>query len=178
MCSFAETTHTPQGDGNFLILNFSFFFQETTHTPQGDGNCVMLPKSRMYFKRNNPHPVRGRKHQLRCYQHFVEETTYPPLGDEKPLVQDLPLSVEETTHTPQGDGNFASRSLVVNLPRNNPHPVKGRKLDCLLLGRQHLQKQATPRKGTETFFCSSLFCLFVETTHTPQGDGTVNSLSA
>ena len=38
MCSFAETTHTPQGDGNLDALVVGVLGLETTHTPQGDGN--------------------------------------------------------------------------------------------------------------------------------------------
>lgn len=41
MCSFAETTHTPQGDGNRVDGTKVQLRLETTHTPQGDENQVM-----------------------------------------------------------------------------------------------------------------------------------------
>ena len=82
MCSFAETTHTPQGDGNTIGTAGSGAVKETTHTPQGDGNTP-LPAVRRTNRRNNPHPARGRK---------------PSKRDRRP-------EQAETTHTPQGDGN-------------------------------------------------------------------------
>ena len=55
----AETTHTPQGDGNFQSASFlNTYRQETTHTPQGDGNRV-----RQLLVRHRP------------------ETTHTPQGD-------------------------------------------------------------------------------------------------
>ena len=65
MCSFAETTHTPQGDGNIEhfvlalhhnqkqptprkgtetphVVDLGVLVAETTHTPQGDGNLCVL----------------------------------------------------------------------------------------------------------------------------------------
>ena len=34
-----ETTHTPQGDGNRRTFGALYVSNETTHTPQGDGNA-------------------------------------------------------------------------------------------------------------------------------------------
>ena len=43
MCSFAETTHTPQGDGNSACtISLSVIRYETTHTPKGDGNLWLV----------------------------------------------------------------------------------------------------------------------------------------
>ena len=59
MCSFAETTHTPQGDGNYQ-QELDKYTQKKQPTPRKGtetGHIVIhLP-----FGGNNPHPARGRK---------------------------------------------------------------------------------------------------------------------
>ena len=131
MCSFAETTHTPQGDGNpnctaYIADNYL----ETTHTPQGDGNNVFLAFV-CFLPLKQPTPRKGtetRRNSQRTLQ-GIYKTIYTPLGDgnainlissffvignnphpvrgRKRLVVIVdPLDVIETTHTPRGDGNF------------------------------------------------------------------------
>ena len=57
MCSFAETTHTPQGDGNGYRCYAWKRRRETTHTPQGDGNYQQeLDK---YTQKKQPTPRKG-----------------------------------------------------------------------------------------------------------------------
>ena len=60
------------------------------------------------------------------------------------------LMVMETTHTPQGDGNLAPQRSKHFAARNNPHPARGRKPFVCVKLAVALEKQPTPRKGTET----------------------------
>lgn len=57
--TIAETTHTPQGDGNSLVTALFTMSGETTYTPQGDGNSIN-PGQLGINDRNNSHPARGR----------------------------------------------------------------------------------------------------------------------
>ena len=50
MCSFAETTHTPQGDGNAVDVYHGFDVRETTHTPQGDGKPFVFTLQKLLEK--------------------------------------------------------------------------------------------------------------------------------
>ena len=59
LCPFAETTYTPLGDENAVLLSVFPDAQETTYTPLGDENMIRKPISQ-------------------C----LRETTYTPLGDE------------------------------------------------------------------------------------------------
>ena len=56
--TIAETTYTPQGDGNVILIYCKLTQKETTYTPQGDGNS---------------HSSSPRTPQM--------ETTYTPQGD-------------------------------------------------------------------------------------------------
>ena len=46
----AETTHTPQGDGNRLSIPVTRHLQETTHTPQGDGKPFVFTLQKLLEK--------------------------------------------------------------------------------------------------------------------------------
>ena len=149
MCSFAETTHTPQGDGNFLFL---LFIVRTIG--------------------NNPHPARGRKPVRSRSFLSMSETTHTPQGDGNDFPGRLCYhTCAETTHTPQGDGNYfsgchlgfwrkqptprkgtetMSMRPIMERRRNNPHPARGRKLIPARPLAMSRGKQPTPRKGTET----------------------------
>ena len=76
----------------------------------------------------------------------------------------------ETTHTPQGDGNLAPQRSKHFAARNNPHPARGRKrLQCPCFAdntrnNPHPARGRKPRPTTSSVF-------WMETTHTPQGDG-------
>ena len=148
MCSFAETTHTPQGDGNLVFTSLRPPSRETTHTPQGDGNQKTNARS-FAITRNNPHPARGRKRQraAHCDPHV------------------------ETTHTPQGDGNTGNRfaggksekqptprkgtetpwpGTSACPPRNNPHPARGRKTICVYIAEIVGETIRIPDRGQLT----------------------------
>ena len=148
MCSFAETTHTPQGDGN------------TTR-----------PSIRSNARRNNPHPARGRKPDR---QHDVKAH-----GGNNP-------------HPARGR-KLGKPRHPASPPKKQPTPRKGTETQPFCLANVASEKQPTPRKGTETLYCSApaahsrgnnphpargrkpvepvYVLLFLETTHTPQGDG-------
>ena len=166
---------------------------ETTHTPQGDGNR-QVPAALHRQGGNNPHPARGRKPVAdRAPRSGSPETTHTPQGDGNLGLHDDMLSLYETTHTPQGDGNKYHFPRTLWHPRNNPHPARGRKRRLAVIWVMPLQKQPTPRKGTETILLSSYYgeggrnnphpargrkprairisSISEETTHTPQGDG-------
>ena len=83
MCSFAETTHTPQGDGNIYPPSLACQPIETTHTPQGDGN--MPSAAFLEITAKQPTPRKGTETILSFHPFTL---------------------FFETTHTPQGDGNL------------------------------------------------------------------------
>ena len=125
---------------------------ETTHTPQGDGNyhCGIS-----FLFGNNPHPARGRKrcHLVHILTSFQKQPT-PRKGTETGSRSCPHPLTPETTHTPQGDGNFRGfHTLWHTLRGNNPHPARGRKLVYPLTTKGQDSKQPTPRKGTENHFC-------------------------
>lgn len=79
------------------------------------------------------------------------ETTYAPSGDEN-FTQAAPRLVQriETTYTPPGDENLNFVLPWLSLPRNNLHPVRGRKRDRLINVKIFFHaKQLTPRQGTK-----------------------------
>ena len=170
MCSFAETTHTPQGDGNQAQKLTGSIVIETTHTPQGDGNDVNAADNGAAEKQptprkgtethtagdlctrwsgNNPHPARGRKRFPHCPPRSDYETTHTPQGDgNQEQHPDIDISIE-TTHTPQGDGNILNRIQNVCKKETTHTPQgDGNFLFCGL--PSSARKQPTPRKGTET----------------------------
>ena len=152
MCSFAETTHTPQGDGNpnctaYIADNYL----ETTHTPQGDGNNVFLAFV-CFLPLKQPTPRKGTE-------------TVNPLKFSR-------LNTE-TTHTPQGDGNPVYPACAITFLRNNPHPARGRKLVAILNGLfRGFTKRSTPRKGTENHLC--LHCRNCWRNHSHPRQGTTD----
>ena len=126
MCSFAETTHTPQGDGNSLMFSYVHFIvkqptprkgtemiydtlnemseAETTHTPQGDGN------------------------RSSCHR--------PPFILKQP--------------TPRKGTEILARSVAWECRKKQPTPRKGTETRYRAQYNEYKRKQPTPRKGTET----------------------------
>ena len=85
--TIAETTRTPQGDGNSPEAAALPLPPETTYTPQGDGNMSAW----FIFTRGIP------------------ETTHTPQGDgNKAWYTGFPVSLG-TTYTPQGDDPLERR---------------------------------------------------------------------
>ena len=197
MCSFAETTHTPQGDGNkpsiissFNLLRnnphpargrkpyFSYWYwscrwYETTHTPQGDGNQhddVIA----CTLQRNNPHPARGRKHHSNttsrapCYRN----NPHPARG-RKPSHFAL-----QTLHPRNNPHPARGRKLPRPEPKdsqdgNNPHPARGRKLSCRPYPHFLSGNDPHPARGRKPR-AIRISSISEETTHTPQGDGNLH----
>ena len=104
-------------EGTEIHVTFPLLFSvsDITHTPQGDGNCVMLPKSRMYFKRNNPHPARGRKPLA------LPDNLVPPLKQSTPRKGTKNRTSgycrpnrRKTLPTPLGDGNSATTTCATD----------------------------------------------------------------
>ena len=149
MCSFAETTHTPQGDGNKALEILKFCnVDEILFTPQGDGNSHH--SGRMLIKTgNNPHPARGRKLGW-CLLGLRGAAWKQP----------TPRKGTETQGTDL---------LAVNL-RNNPHPARGRKLLGPELPQALPETTHTPQ-GDGNRLSIPVTRHLQETTHTPQGDG-------
>ena len=82
----------------------------------------------------------------------------------------LTVPISETTHTPQGDGNLFDVHAFLRT-RKQPTPRKGTETAyCSRMFGLSL-KQPPPRKGTETFRPANCRRTQPETTHTPQGDG-------
>ena len=160
MCSFAETTHTPQGGrrGGKLIQI-----------------VVVLPQWR-----NNPHPARGRKRcRYSSLWNLLGKQPTPARGRKLVHQPDGFVKNDWKQPTPRkGTETSASRpGSPSGLPRNNPHPARGRKpsriYPTILLATW---KQPTPRKGRKLFVVAVRPVPDAdETTHTPQGDG--NALS-
>ncbi len=96
---FAETTHTPQGDGNFSVK----LEMLTTYTRKGDGNSAQSLHGAI-IGRKQLTPARGRKLPLR----------------ERAVV----LAVE-TIYTPQGDENHYSISFPSNISWKQLSPPQG-----------------------------------------------------
>ena len=115
------------------------------------------------LNRNNPHPARGRKRVIHSpFSSFFIETTHTPQGDGNisfsPWISIRSASKQPTPR--KGTETSASRpGSPSGLPRNNPHPARGRKpsriYPTILLATW---KQPTPRKGTETFRRSCSAC--------------------
>ena len=147
-------------------------YAETTHTPQGDGNSCTSPILHP-LPGNNPHPARGRKLVfVFCWATPILETTHTPQGDgnsgywqashrlsqkqptprkgtETRMAAIISRSEGNNPHPARGrkPSHFALQTLH---PRNNPHPARGRKLFHLPFMFALPRKQPTPRKGTET----------------------------
>ena len=161
-----------------MQVDFSVF-SETTHTPQGDGNRL-APLMGLYKLRNNPHPARGRKPPPGREAHQPLETTHTPQGDgnwcfsvnrrysakqptprkgtETTFSRPLDCPFQETTHTPQGDGN--SRGMILTVPiSETTHTPQGDGNLFDVHAFLRTRKQPTPRKGTETAYCSRMFGL-------------------
>ena len=190
MCSFAETTHTPQGDGNPLALRFACSSVETTHTPQGDGN-LSRGHSAPAQGRNNPHPARGRKpSSIRFGRQPARETTHTPQGDGNAAFKLSVSNSTETTHTPQGDGNswFCSpfrivlkqptprkgtetlvRVRYVKQRRNNPHPARGRKLVDQVAVRTFGRNNPHPARGRKLIHRTGRSTPTGKNPHPPRG---------
>ena len=60
MDSFADLTHTPQGDVKTRIARGILMVSDLTHTPQGDVS-LNWPKFFLFGLGLNPPPARGRK---------------------------------------------------------------------------------------------------------------------
>ena len=143
-----ETTHTPQGDGNYLIN--CFIASVVRNNPHPARGRKLLPdRVTLVVLGNNLHPARGRKlsHLPSCSIRRLKQPT-PRKGTETVVLISSIVFASETTHTPQGDGNIFPHHI---------HAVA--------------EKQPTPRKGTETLVVCVLVVSVLETTHTPQGDG-------
>lgn len=149
MCSFAETTHTPQGDGN---LNLPAFVHP--------------------HARNNPHPARGRK--LHSFDNWIipyRKQPIPRKGTETSRPARRIPGAREIPHTPQGDGNVAKLNTFTRLKeipytpqgdgnssqfstdssgdfQNDLHPARGRKL-ALITNKQIFtaRKNSRPARG-------------------------------
>ena len=124
----AETRNNPHpARGRKLNIRYGLLNEaETTHTPQGDGNPVSNSTCNISY-RNNPHPARGTEtsRNLRPIHHCRKQPT-PRKGTETRARRRQTLrwtkqptprkgtetlhrtcsacAAAETTHTPQGDG--------------------------------------------------------------------------
>ena len=159
-----------------LFLNLCMIL-ETTHTPQGDGNFHSQNRISAECSRNNPHPARGRKPVInRSVRDKIRKQPTPRKGTETPY---SPVSLQrscETTHTPQGDGNRSYASTSPLLSRNNPHPARGRKLPLLVGVEVALRNNPRPARGRKPLIARGGGSALTETTHTPQGDGNAEAL--
>ena len=171
MCSFAETTHTPQGDGNLYGARTCRFTRRKQPTPR-KGTETAFEFVEVITIGNNPHPARGRKHfSYSSLLRPARNNPHPARG-RKPAVHEPLLCVFETTHTPQGDGNPQDPISRHTRRRNDPHPARGRKPGCdsvLVDVRRNNPHPARGRKLVNVFYCPRHW----ETTHTPQGDGNI-----
>ena len=109
------------------------FQRETIYTPQGDE----------YQSGKSSHSL------------IPFETIYTPQGDEY-----LPRSISaatvlmETIYTPQGDEYISLLENRYLRLRNNLHLARGRIQEKIVLLEVVVEKQSTPRKGTNTASCS------------------------
>ena len=146
-------------------------------TPRKGTETLDTGRPRIAYRRNNPHPARGRK-----------------LEDDN--VADNRI---ETTHTPQGDGNKLNTPIIQSDIGNNPHPARGRKrtVDAELTdklgnnphpargrkrGREHPRSTGSERNNPHPARGRKRIIIYLltntlETTHTPQGDGNLQRRS-
>lgn len=107
MDSFADLTHTPQGDVKTRIARGILMVSDLTHTPQGDvkneAMFSLLPK----FK-NLTHTPQGDGSQLNADPVglvVAANQLTPRKGTEISFSCGILTTIIESTHTPQGDGD-------------------------------------------------------------------------
>ena len=121
--SFAEPTHTPQGD----VKLFRFSPLKNQLTPRKGTIthrcfCTKCPH------RNQLTPREGTITFLSKHLGIgLFESTYTPQGDVNGCISMSPLLRTEPTHTPQGDGSLVTNVLLNITSRFNSHPARGRK---------------------------------------------------
>ena len=123
-------------------------FAEPTHTPQGDGKA----SSKSHTKRPLPNQLTPRKGTEKCYQQFfqslIHEPTHTPQGDGKRTIHvTLHGSPPEPTHTPQGDGKIVLMGSWLLPNRTNSRPARGRKKLSVHLEEITVRTNSHPARG-------------------------------
>ena len=150
MDSFADLTHTPQGDvKNEAMFSLLPKFKNLTHTPQGDVKAFPLITTWWSSRFNSPpargrkpipvdkddnqafgfnsHPARGRKFRLSLLAKPTFDLTHTPQGDGKlALFSYSILQPQDLTHTPQGDGMHTCLIQFQEICRFDSRPARGR----------------------------------------------------
>ena len=163
-------------------------------TPRKGTETLDTGRPRIAYRRNNPHPARGRKLEDDNVADNRIETTHTPQGDgnklNTPIIQsdignnphpargrkrtvdaELTDKLGNNPHPARGRKRGREHPRSTGSERNNPHPARGRKLciECVAHAEQRRNNPhpARGRKPSETLECFAI----AETTHTPQGDG-------
>ena len=142
---------------------------ETTHTPQGDGNSARLAKP-YTAKRNNPHPARGRNlsFECACNLRFVK---IPRKGTETPPCMCRTLSTNRNTPYPVRGRKQRQFKRHAKISGNNSHPARGRKPVRPNNTVRNKGNNSHPARGRKHAVVVRVQRHAHETTHTPQGDG-------
>ena len=129
MCSFAETTHTPQGDGNHIsLIGIGLVDGMKQPTPRKGTETVKVVYHRVRSG-NNPHPARGRKPaRRRDSLHAPEKQPTPRKGTETSFKYHFPRTLLQKQPTPRkGTETLYCSAPAAHSRGNNPHPARGRK---------------------------------------------------
>ena len=123
--SFAEPTHTPQGDVN-LRSGAQLIYQPGTNSHPARGRKWLYFNVASATNGTNSHPARGRK-DYQC--HFLVNLTMNQLTPREGTIilrlDTYSPDSDESTHTPQGDGNKFQLWYTHYHNRFNSHPARG-----------------------------------------------------
>ena len=172
MCSFAETTHTPQGDGNHHNQHMRRNIKKQPTPRKGTETRRSRRQTRRCWKQ--PTPRKGTETVKRVLNAPISkkqptprkgtETRYRAQYNEYKRKQPTPRKGTETGGTPCSASSPA---------RNDPHPARGRKLSCRPYPHFLSGNDPHPARGRKPR-AIRISSISEETTHTPQGDGNLH----
>lgn len=112
--TIAETTYTPQGDGNIVRVIMGFLAIVLKHiTPRKGTETAVVIDIHLAIARNNSHPARGRESHAALQVHNrYHETPTPRKGTVTCQSTILQVPFLRTTPTPQGDENSFTNPKV------------------------------------------------------------------
>ena len=179
--SFAEPTHTPQGDGKRTIhVTLHGSPPEPTHTPQGDGKSSVRHR-RNSRSRNQLTPRKGtEKAFLRIVSmRLLLNQLTPRKGTENFVYAPTCAAVTNQLTPRKGTENPHWSPLLLQFGRTNSHPARGRKIPCTLLVRlNHREPTHTPQGDGKRKFISKSRYVFRTNSHPARGQTNRRNFSA
>ena len=126
-----ETTHTPQGDGNFLFCGLPSSARKQP-TPR-KGTETLLPTRSAPLPAKQPTPRKGTETRAPCCRRRgSEKQPTPRKGTETECSSGICAFLGNNPHPARGrkPGNEILALVVFG---NNPHPARGRKTICVYI---------------------------------------------